>query len=126
MISTSFILASLASLAVATTISPQVLHERRTSTPDGWVKRSRHASDAVLPLRFGLAQSNMDKIDQYLLDVSDPDSPNYGNHWSAADVAKTFAPSQETVDVVSDWLKTSGVHPERIKVAPGKIWLELK
>jgi tripeptidyl-peptidase-1 len=59
-------------------LSPSVVHEKRSAPPHGWSKRERLSPDTVLPLRFGLAQSNLDKLDEYLLDVSHPDSPNYG------------------------------------------------
>jgi hypothetical protein len=49
-----------------------------------------------------------------------------GNHWSPAKIASTFAPSEDTVNVVTEWLTSSGVHPERIKLTAGKAWLELK
>jgi tripeptidyl-peptidase-1 len=126
MILTTSLLASLVSLALATQISPQVLHERRSSIPNGWTKRSRHTLDAVLPLRFGLTQSNIDQLENFILDVSDPQSPNYAQHWTPARIAKTFAPSEETVDIVSKWLHASGIHPDRIRVTSGKAYLELK
>jgi tripeptidyl-peptidase-1 len=126
MILTTSLLASLVSLALATQISPQVLHERRSSIPSGWTKRSRHALDAVLPLRFGLTQSNIDQLENFILDVSDPESPNYAQHWTPARIAKTFAPGEETVDIVSKWLHASGIHPDRIRVTSGKAYLELK
>jgi tripeptidyl-peptidase-1 len=113
-------------LASAPRISRAVVHEQRSAAPRGWSKLARHAPDAVLPMRFGLAQSNLDKLDEYLMDVSHPDSPNYGQHWTPAKVTQTFAPSSDTVDTVKEWLAMAGILPERIKTTAGQIWLELK
>jgi tripeptidyl-peptidase-1 len=78
---TLLLVALLAPFALASPrLSPAVVHEKRSAAPRGWTKRERLAADAVLPLRFGLAQSNTDKLEDYLLDVSHPDSPNYGSY----------------------------------------------
>jgi tripeptidyl-peptidase-1 len=73
-------LVALVTLALAEPkLSRSILHEKRaTSNLLGWTRLERHASDAALPLRFGLRQRNLDKLDDFLLAVSNPDSPNYG------------------------------------------------
>jgi tripeptidyl-peptidase I len=120
-------LAALVSLALAEPqLSRSVVHEQRSAIPKGWTRRERYASDAVMRMRFGLRQRNLDRIEEFLLDVSAPDSPNYGNHWTAGKVATTFAPSKETVDTVKEWLGSTGIHPDRVKTTAGKVWLELK
>ncbi|KAF7348487.1 Subtilisin-like protein [Mycena venus] len=93
---------ALAAVATAQTLSPSVQHAKRTALPAGWSRVRRHAPDAVLPLRFGLTQPNVDmkSLEDLLNDVSHPDSPNYGDHWSPARVAEHFAP-------------TKGNHPHR-------------
>jgi hypothetical protein len=72
--------------------SNHVVHEKRNKAPHGWIKRASTNSEMVLPMRVGLKQRNLHKAQEYLMDVSDPESPNYGNHWSAKQVAETFAP----------------------------------
>ena len=74
-------------------------------------------------MRIALKQSNLDKAEEYLMDVSHPQSPNYGQHWSAKKVAETFAPSQESLDAVTVWLKSSGISPERISRSQSMGWL---
>lgn len=74
------------------------------SVPQGWSLRRRADPDALLPLKFSLAQSNVEKLEAFLLDIADPHSPNYGKHWSPAKVAETFRPSKQTVDTVHSWL----------------------
>ena len=55
-----------------------VVHEERTREPVAWDKVARANKDVVLPLRIGLKQQNLENAEQYVYDVADPDSPNYG------------------------------------------------
>ncbi|EPQ51643.1 subtilisin-like protein [Gloeophyllum trabeum ATCC 11539] len=121
-------LVSLALLSLASAeprISPLITHEKRSHIPAGWSHTHRHDPVAVLPLRIGLVQSNMDKLEKLLLDVSGPESANYGKHWSAGKVSQTFAPSRETVDTVRDWLTGSGIEASRVKLSGARTWIEL-
>ena len=74
-------------------------------------------------MRIALKQSNLDKAEEYLMEVSHPKSPKYGQHWSAKKVAETFAPSEESFDAVTVWLKSSGIAPERISKTQSMGWL---
>jgi len=101
------------------------VHERRSHTPSGWSLLRRYGSYEVLPLRFGLKQSNLDRIDEVLNDVSHPKSPNYGNHWTPAEVVKAFAPSTETIDTVRTWLHEAGFDASRFKISLTKAWIQV-
>jgi hypothetical protein len=122
------LLASFVTIALAASphLSSTVIHEQRAAAPAGWVSRGAHAADAVIPLRFGMKQQNLDKLDAMLHAISHPDSPTYGQHMSASEVAETFAPAQESVDVVMAWLDASGVHPDRLRVAASRTWITFK
>lgn len=106
-------------------LSRSVVHERRTVLPQDWAAVGAPAPGAALRMRLGLAQRNMDRLDEYLLDVSHPESENYGKHWTPTQVAKAFAPSDETVDVVRSWLGSAGIDPARVRATAGNVWLEL-
>ena len=119
-------LLALISLALAGPIlSPLVLHEKRNHVPADWSYSRKFPATAVLPLRFGLSQPNIQTIDEFINDVAHPDSPNYGNHWTPAQVAKTFAPSSETIQTVKNWLLENGFAAERLHVTNTKGWIEL-
>ncbi|OBZ72773.1 Tripeptidyl-peptidase SED1, partial [Grifola frondosa] len=83
----------------------------------------RAEPDVILPLRIGLTQSNLESIEDYLLDVSHPESPNYGSHWSPAKVAAMFRPSRESIDSVQEWLANGGIDPTRISLSTSGGWL---
>ncbi|KAJ7089341.1 subtilisin-like protein [Mycena belliarum] len=118
---------TVAGLVTAQTLSPLVQHSKRHQHPGGWSRMRRHAPDAVLPLRFGLSQPNVDMntLEELLNDVSHPESPNYGMHWSPARVAEHFAPSDEAVHAVTSWIRENGFAAERVHVSRTKGWVKL-
>ncbi|EKM51045.1 uncharacterized protein PHACADRAFT_151536 [Phanerochaete carnosa HHB-10118-sp] len=103
--------------------APRVLHESRRELPTGWKPVRRADPDLVLPFRVGLVQVNLHLIEDYLLDVSHPESPNYGKHWSPAKVASTFRPSKESFEAVHAWLVGSGIDAQRIKPSATGGWV---
>ncbi|KAH7908105.1 peptidase S8/S53 domain-containing protein [Hygrophoropsis aurantiaca] len=106
-------------------LSPWSLHEQRTHLPAGWSRARKHHPSAPIPLRFALTQSNLANLEQHLYDVSHPHSPNYGKHWSPAQITNTFAPADESADAVVEWLLQSGVDRERVKLSPTKGWIHV-
>jgi tripeptidyl-peptidase-1 len=121
----SFLLGIAASATAHPTISPWKLHEKRSHIPVGWTHAQKLDPSASIPLRFALTQSNIQDIEMFLYDVSYPDSPNYGKHWSPGQIAAKFAPSTESIETVHAWLVDSGVEPHRVKLSPTKGWLEV-
>ncbi|KAH9917379.1 subtilisin-like protein [Epithele typhae] len=116
--------ALLASLALARPPSRRSVHETRRSLPAGWNPVRRANAGDILPLSVGLVQNNLDNLESYLLDVADPGSPNYAQHWTTARVAETFRPSAEAVDAVRAWLEEDGtIAPERIVLSTSGGWL---
>jgi len=81
----------LASVACASPAARYVLHEKRSHGVDiEWKRTAKLPHDFILPVRVALAQSNMDKGHDWLMEVSDPASPKYGQHWTPAQLAETF------------------------------------
>lgn len=107
------------------TISPYVVHEKRTAIPPDWSFARRHHASSTLPLRFALKQRNIEQIGDFLLDVSHPDSPNYGNHWSPSDIANKFSPTSDTIDTVREWLLSMGIDAHRIQLGPSRGWIKV-
>ncbi|KAI0630312.1 subtilisin-like protein [Trametes polyzona] len=97
--------------------SSHVLHEQRRSLPAQWSLHRRADPDLMLPLSIALVQSNIGNLEEHLLNIADPDSPNYGKHWTPAQVRETFRPSRESAHVVYSWLKADGVQPERAELS---------
>lgn len=114
---------ALVASVIAAPSTTHILHEKRDALPFGWKRYDKLPRHDVLPMRVALKQSNLDKAEEYLMEVSHPNSPKYGQHWSAKKVAETFAPSQESFDTVTVWLKSSGIAPERISRSQSMGWL---
>lgn len=57
------------------------------------------------------------------MDVSRPDSPNFGKHWPSKQVAEVFAPSDITVASVVEWLTEAGISSDRARQSQGLNWV---
>jgi tripeptidyl-peptidase-1 len=124
--STLVLFSGLAASVLAVPATRHSVHESRFIVPPGWERQGRLEHDLVLPVRVGLTQSNLDNAEDLLADVSDPESTNYGNHWSDERIANFFAPSQHTVSAVRSWLNSSGISSHRISQSAGRGWLDFK
>ncbi|KAF2166680.1 hypothetical protein M409DRAFT_66650 [Zasmidium cellare ATCC 36951] len=97
--------------AVASSSQHRVVHERNQLTPQHhWFEHSIQDTSRVVRATIGLKQRNLDHAYDYVLDVSHPDSANYGKFWSRQGVEEIFSPSSESTDVVMDWLNQTGIH----------------
>ncbi|KAF2761577.1 putative protease S8 tripeptidyl peptidase I [Pseudovirgaria hyperparasitica] len=102
--------------------SNHAVHEKRATIHPRWTKAQRVHSRSILPMRIGLAQSNLEYAHLHLLDVSDPDSKNYGKHWTSEEIIQFFHPSNETIETVRNWLVDSGITIDRIVHTDNKAW----
>lgn len=122
----------LAALAVATEANPlhrtanHVVHEERTVPRRSWTKSGRLHGSRKLPVRIGLSQSNLHRADEFINAVSHPQSADYGKHWTAKQIADTFAPSNKSIDAVRQWLEAEGIDPHRVSLSRGRHWLEFQ
>ncbi|TVY68680.1 Tripeptidyl-peptidase sed1 [Lachnellula suecica] len=104
---------------------PYVLHEKREINTDKWTHRDIKLNrDALIPISIGLTQRNLENGYDLLMDVSHPESSNYGKHWSMEKIKETFAPSAETVSSVKSWLAEYGIENERVKHSKSNGWLK--
>ena len=115
-----------AALVAAIPTSPAVIHEKRNfSRQPGLDHRQRVDAAAIIPLRIGLVQSNLEDGYAHLMNVSHPASPNYGNHWTTEAVDNMFAPSKHTVSAVKDWLTSSGIGSDYVVTEKGWLAIDL-
>ncbi|KAH9480393.1 Aorsin [Psilocybe cubensis] len=102
-----------------------VVHERRAAEPLEWTRARRLEPHRILPMRFGLAQQNMHRLEELLMQVSHPESPLYGQHYTPAEVVDLFAPSAESIATVTRWLTESGISRDRLRLSSNKGWIHL-
>ncbi|KAK9781494.1 putative Peptidase S8/S53 domain-containing protein [Seiridium cardinale] len=106
-----------------------VLHESRQAS--GVRKRSltslyaRADSNAIVPVKIGLTQSNLHTGYDRLMDVAHPTSPNFGKYLTQEEVVELFAPKTESVSAVKNWLVSAGIRASRIKHYQNKGWLSI-
>ena len=106
--------------------SDHVVHESsRVAELTHWIETSRLDSNKVLPMRVGLNQQNLHRLEEMLMSVSHPDSPKYAQHFSPMEVVDTFAPSEETISAVTNWLVDSGFSRDRLRLSANKGWIHL-
>ncbi|KAI1124156.1 peptidase S8/S53 domain-containing protein [Nemania abortiva] len=102
-----------------------IRHEKRTTVQGGaWTKVERAKREALLPMRIGLKQLNLVDGHNLLMDISNPESENYGKHLSAEEVVDFFAPLESSVQAVKDWLVEAGVKPHTISQSANKQWIQ--
>jgi tripeptidyl-peptidase-1 len=64
------VVAAIAALANAAPASVKhILHEERSSPSRDWAKGARIEKSAVIPMRIGLTQTNLEKGYDYLMEV---------------------------------------------------------
>jgi len=59
------------------------------------------------------------------MEVSHPESETYGQHYSAPEIVDIFAPSDDTIEAVSEWLEDSGISRDRMGLSINKGWIEV-
>ncbi|KAJ3512115.1 hypothetical protein NLJ89_g3712 [Agrocybe chaxingu] len=114
-----------AAIAAPAPHSTHVLHEKRAAEPRGWALTRRLESSKILPMRFGLAQQNLHKLEDMLMSVSLPSSLEYGRHFTPQEIVDIFAPSRETISAVTDWLVDAGLAPQRLRLSSNKAWIHV-
>ncbi|PMD13221.1 hypothetical protein NA56DRAFT_712256 [Hyaloscypha hepaticicola] len=123
-LSLAIVIGLVASVPDATTTSYEV-HEKREFTNPVWVSLDIELNRReIVPVSIGLTQQNLDNGHEYLMDVSDPISPNYSSHWTPERVAEGFAPSQETIEPVKAWLVEHGIAEDRLSLSKGSGWIK--
>ncbi|KAE9370890.1 subtilisin-like protein [Stipitochalara longipes BDJ] len=122
-----FLVSAFAASVIAAPASTYTVHERRnTQSTSKWAKRDEPLDRrAIVPVKIGLTQRNLDNGHDWLMDVSDPSSESYGQHWTAEKVARTFAAEETTVTTVTSWLTSSGISEDRISVSNSNSWIRM-
>ncbi|KAK2603824.1 hypothetical protein QQS21_004026 [Conoideocrella luteorostrata] len=110
--------------AIAVPTGSHTVHERRDLSNGQWIKREAANANAKVPVRIAMKQKNLDKGMDYLLEVSDPSSPKYGQHYSQDEVVELFAPDESSVNTIKNWLVKSGVSADKITSPKSKGWLD--
>lgn len=102
-----------------------VQHEKRVNGAN-LVKLGTAQPATTVPVRIALSQRNLDRGMDLLLEVADPDSPKYGQHYTKQQVVDIFAPAQESIDAVTQWLVEAGIPERSITLSQNKGYLDFE
>ncbi|KAJ6782676.1 hypothetical protein PWT90_02438 [Aphanocladium album] len=118
----SFIAGGFAARAFASPLSYQIHGQR--STVGSHIKGRAVARSASISASIALKQNNVEKAEAILLDISDPDSPRYGQHLTSEEIVNLFAPEEKKIDHVKKWLVSSGVPGDSVQVSGSRGWIQ--
>lgn len=92
MVAASILVFSLFALALGNPMQRRAmkLHEVRPDAPEGFVKVGSASPSTTIRMRIALTQSNPEGLTDALMDVSTPDSANYGQHLTKEEVCCHF------------------------------------
>jgi len=110
------------------------------SIPNKWTPIERADGSHKLHLQIGLKQGNFEELERHLYEgmshhdqngtklsfrftVSTPDHSRYGQHLSFEEVNELVKPSEETLDLVHEWLFANGV--SLFDYSPAKDWINI-
>ncbi|CEJ80669.1 hypothetical protein VHEMI00840 [[Torrubiella] hemipterigena] len=93
----------------AVNLGPMALMEK-ISIPSQWVEAGDAASSTMLRMQIGIRQGNIKGLEEKLLHISNPESPEYGNWLTQEQIEKFTKPSSKSLDTVTAWLNSHDIH----------------
>ncbi|KAJ3493921.1 hypothetical protein NLG97_g4417 [Lecanicillium saksenae] len=90
------------------------------TAPTNWVNSGRADGSAMLQARIGIKQKDITGLQQKLLDISNPNSANYGKWLSQEQIQEYTAPDASHVAAITAWLTGAGIK----NVSHNHDWIE--
>ncbi|KAK4545880.1 hypothetical protein LTR36_002444 [Oleoguttula mirabilis] len=97
--------------------------KERHAVPRAWTAVGPASKSETINLQIGLKQRNEGLVERHLVEVSDPAHARYGQHLTAAEIHDMVSPTDETIDLVHDWLMEHGI--SRSAMNPSKDWISI-
>lgn len=110
---------------------PLTLFTELKQQPSMWKSEGAADKGAMITAQIGLKQSNIPGLQAKLLDISNPENPNYGKWLSQEEIAAFTAPAAGNVEAVKAWLAANDImettQPTNEQAAglPKRFWLTL-
>lgn len=89
---------SLTVLAGAAGVSARVF-DSLNAVPNGWTLEQPALDSDKLALKIALKQQHAEALEQAVLSISTPGSPDYGKHLDREELRRYVAPSSQATDV---------------------------
>ncbi|CEJ94641.1 hypothetical protein VHEMI10160 [[Torrubiella] hemipterigena] len=100
---------------------PLVQFNEVKQLPASWASVGQANRDTMVKAQIGLKQNNIKGLQAKLMDISNPESPNYGKWLSKEQVDEYTAPAAADVAAVKAWLAANGITEVSM---PSNDWIE--
>jgi tripeptidyl-peptidase I len=87
------------------------------------IKKAKSDDDYIHEVMFAVKMNNMDELTRMLNDISDPDSPNYGQHLNKQEMHNIITNPEACTEVIS-YLQDSGA--TAVSDSPGCVYITAK
>lgn len=82
----------------------------RSTVPAGWTKGAAAPASAKVEFSLALRQRNLDILDKWFWEVSDPTHRNYQDFKTIDELRDLTSPSADELSKVWQWLHSAGIH----------------
>lgn len=96
-------------LALLATAAAARVMDQVPSVPKGWTEVRQASPEEPITLRIALPQQHADALEQAVVEMSTPGSPDYGKHMSRLELRAYTAPTEQSVSSVVGWLAGSNI-----------------
>ncbi|KAF8891614.1 family S53 protease-like protein [Gymnopilus junonius] len=117
-----FLTALVATAIASPSFLNMVVHDQRSTAPDGFSRTATPPAEQTIKLRLGLHQNDIAGLEDALMAVSTPGNALYGQHLTKEQVEAFVAPTSDTVSLVNEWLSSNNITPAT--VSPAGDWLQ--
>ncbi|KAG4026264.1 hypothetical protein MFRU_043g00670 [Monilinia fructicola] len=121
---TAFLAVGLVSSSPIKARTPYAVKETHHPPPQ-WQRVGPARAGHMINLQIGLKQGQFDELERHLYEVSDPSHQRYGQHLSAQEVNDLVKPSDETHNLVHEWLQDNNIETDSVEYSPAKDWIKL-
>jgi tripeptidyl-peptidase-1 len=81
-----------------------------------WVNRGEADDERLIEVIVAVKHQNLDLLEDYLLEISNPSSDFYGYFLSKNELDDLLAPSDESIEKVVQWMVDNGVEEKNIQM----------
>lgn len=94
--------------------------------PSRWSRVGQAHPDHMINLQIGLKQSRFDELEKHLYEVSDPLHNRYGQHLTIDEVNELVRPTDDTLELVHEWLSGDGIETSQLRYSPAHDWITVR
>jgi len=98
--------------------------KERHTVPRGWTRIASLPDSHLIHLRIGLRPQNPELLQLHAVEVTDPSHARYGRYLSAAEIRNLTSPSEQSIDMVQNWLLYHDI--DTAALTPTRDWINVR